>query len=208
MKKACLLFSMSLSLCLAAFSQAQSYDDGAGYGPNTGGFSNEAPYGAVHNDGAYALNPQEGDNGAPVDGGAIGYSGGAPVGYEERSPNAGCPPERFVGNCYCLYCRYEPCYYNKWHCNYVPKYTYKKCCRYVPQYYQKQCCRYVPQYYYETCCRQCPQYYYTCNCQYVPKYTCERCCRYVPKYYYKRTCCPQQPCCPPQQPCCPPPACQ
>ncbi len=108
-----------------------------------------------------------------------------------------CPPERPMNDCYCLYCRYEPCYYNKWHCNYCPKYCYKKCCRQVPQYYQKQCCRYVPQYYCQTCCRYVPQYYYTCTCHYVPKYTCERCCRYVPKYYYKHTC---QPTCTPD--CC------
>lgn len=104
------------------------------------------------------------------------------------------PPERPMNDCYCLYCRYEPCYYNKWHCQYCPKYTYKKCCRYVPQYYQKQCCRYVPQYYCQTCCRYVPQYYYTCQCHYVPKYSCERCCRYVPKYYYKHVC---QPTCTP-----------
>ena len=105
------------------------------------------------------------------------------------------PREKPCGDCYCLYCKYEPCYYNKWRCEYCPKYCYKKCCRYVPQYYQKQCCRYVPQYYYQTCCRQVPQYYYTCSCHYVPKWRCERCCKYVPKYYYKHVC---QPTCAPE----------
>ena len=129
MRKACLLLSMTLSLFAASFSYAQPYDAGNAYG---GG-----PYEAVHSqNGPYdAVQSQNGDDG-------IAYNDG----------NVGCPPpEKPVGDCYCLYCRYEPCYYNKWHCNYVPKYCYKKCCRYVPQYYQKKCCRYVPQYYYETC---------------------------------------------------------
>lgn len=109
---------------------------------------------------------------------------------EAQGADCGAPCEKPMNDCYCLYCKYEPCYYNKTHCNYVPKYTYKKCCRYVPQYYEKKCCRYVPQYYTQTCCRQVPQYYYTCQCHYVPKYTCEKCCKYVPKYYYKHTCKP------------------
>lgn len=116
--------------------------------------------------------------------------------YAESSQSSGqdgdccAPADHACGDCYCLMCHYEPCYYNKTHCTYCPKYTYKKCCRYVPQYYQKQCCRYVPQYYCKTCCRQVPQYYYTCQCQYCPKYTCERCCKYVPRYYYKHVCQP------------------
>lgn len=112
-----------------------------------------------------------------------GYDGQASYGDRNCCP----PSEKACNDCYCLYCRYEPCYYNKTHCESVPKYSYKKCCRYVPQYYQKKCCRYVPQYYNETCCRQVPQYYYTCSCRYEPKYTTERCCKYVPKYYYKHT---------------------
>lgn len=101
-----------------------------------------------------------------------------------------CPPsDQNCGECYCLYCHYEPCYYNKWHCNYEPRYTCKKCCRYVTQAYEKQCCRWVPQYYTQTCYKQVPQYYYTRSCQYVPKYTCEKCCSYRPKYYYKKTDC-------------------
>lgn len=117
-------------------------------------------------------------------------------GQMQQSYNNGCEQpadcaqsyEKPCGDCYCLYCKYEPCYYNKKHCEYVPKYTYKKCCKYVPQYYQKRCCRYVPQYYYQTCCKQVPQYYYTCQCHYEPKYTCEKCCTYKPKYYYKHVC--------------------
>lgn len=152
---------------------------------------------------SYAQNYEDGSYGD-----AQPYSG--EYGYAGQSYGGGegcCPSERPVGDCYCLYCRYEPCYYNKWHCHYEPKYCYKRCCRQVPQYYQKQCCRYVPQYYCQTCCRYCPQYYTTCTCHYVPKYTCERCCRYVPRYYYKHTC---QPTCCDNNQCAPQcaPACQ
>lgn len=103
--------------------------------------------------------------------------------------NCDCaPPERPMNDCYCLYCKYCPQYYDKWNCEYVPQYSYKKCCRYVPQYYEKSCCRMVPQYYNVTCCRQVPQYYTTCDCKYVPKYSCQKCCRWVPQYYYKHVC--------------------
>lgn len=95
------------------------------------------------------------------------------------------PAEKPMNDCYCLYCRYVPQYYNKTHCEYVPQVSYKKNCRMVPQYYEKTCCKMVPQYYTQTCCRQVPQYYYTCETKQVPKYTTERCCKYVPQYYYK-----------------------
>ena len=110
--------------------------------------------------------------------------------YMERSSGSSecAPPEKAMNDCYCLYCRYVPKYYSKWHCNYVPQYRYKKCCRYVPQQYQKRCCKMVPQYYNVTCTRQVPQYYYTCQTKYVPKYSCEKCCKWVPQYYYKHVC--------------------
>ena len=54
--------------------------------------------------------------------------------YSYGSSGSECaPPEKPMNDCYCLYCRYVPKYYNKWHCDYVPQYSYKKCCRYVPQ---------------------------------------------------------------------------
>lgn len=115
-----------------------------------------------------------------------------------------CPPaDRPMNDCYCLYCRYEPCCYNKWHCCQVPQYGCKKCCRYVDQCYEKTCCKYVPQYYNVTCTRKVPQYYTVPTCHYVTKYNCERCVKYVPKYYYKHT---SQPTCgdtcqPVNQPC-------
>jgi hypothetical protein len=109
--------------------------------------------------------------------------------YNTGDTNSDCPPpERAMNDCYCLYCKYCPQYYDKWNCEYVPQYCYKKNCRYVPQYYEKSCCRMVPQYYNVTCCRQVPQYYTTCSCKYVPKYSCQKCCRYVPQYYYKHVC--------------------
>jgi hypothetical protein len=114
-------------------------------------------------------------------------------GYAQQSNNCAPPdcqvPDQNCGECYCLYCHYEPYYYNKWHCNYEPCYTYKKCCRYVTQSYEKQCCKYEPRYYTKTCYCKVPQYYYTCSCNYKPKYTCEKCCSYRPKYYYKKTDC-------------------
>lgn len=167
MKKVCLFLSVLMCTFLASFSYAQNFGD------------------------------DNGSNGEGYAGGGIVAQGGCGGGEESsfQGEGNGQPAEHPAGDCYCLYCRYEPCYYNKWHCDYCPKYNYKKCCRMVPQYYQKQCCRMVPQYYCQTCCRQCPQYYYTCSCCYVPKYRCEKCCRWVPKYYYKRTC-GQQQCCP------------
>ena len=95
------------------------------------------------------------------------------------------PVEKAMNDCYCLYCRYVPQHYNKWHCEYVPQYSYKKCCRYIPQQYQKTCCRMVPQYYNVACTRQVPEYYYTCQTKQVPKYRCEKCCKWIPQYYYK-----------------------
>lgn len=105
-----------------------------------------------------------------------------------QQAEAAAPCEQQMNDCYCLYCKYVPQYYDQWHCDYVPQYTQKKCCRMVPQCYEKTCCRYVPQYYTQTCTRQVPEYYYTQDCHYVPKYSCEKCCRYVPQYYYKHTC--------------------
>lgn len=109
-------------------------------------------------------------------------------GCEQQAQDCCAPPDKNMGDCYCLYAHYEPCYYKTWRCEWEDKYTQKKCCRYVPQYYQKKCCRYVPQYYYETCCRQCPEYYYVTQCKKCPKYVCDYHCKYVPRYYYKHTC--------------------
>lgn len=121
-------------------------------------------------------------------------------GYAYDGRDGGCPADHPVagaaqcdqpcGDCYCLYCHYQPKYYCTYRCEYEPKYCYKKCCRYVPQYYQQCCCRYVPQYYYKTCCRQVPQYYYTCECNYCKKYVPETHCKYEPCYYYKHTAAP------------------
>ncbi len=107
--------------------------------------------------------------------------------YGANNSDACALTERPVGDCYSLYYKYEPCYYNKWHCKYVPQFIQKKHCRMVPQYYEKTYCRYIPQYYSKISCHQVPKYCYTTNCRYVPKYTCERCCKHAPKYYYKHT---------------------
>ncbi len=113
-----------------------------------------------------------------------GYEAQQDYSYGDRGSECQ-PPEKPMNDCYCLYCRYVPQHYNKWHCTYEQKNNYKKCCRYVPQQYQKTCCRMVPQYYNVTCTRQVPEYYYTCQTTQVPKYTCEKCCKWIPQYYYK-----------------------
>lgn len=98
------------------------------------------------------------------------------------------PCDSAVGECYCLYVHYQPCYYNTTKCieEQVP-YT-RKCCRYVPQYYQVQRCRYVPQYYTETYCRQVPEYYDVQEYRCCKRNVCEQKCTYVPRYYWKHEC--------------------
>ena len=115
------------------------------------------------------------------------------------------------GDCYCLYCHWEPCYYNDWRCCEEPRYSKRKCCRYVPKYYEVQRCRYVPQYYCETCCKYEAEEYCVDECKMCKKWVCDKKCKYVPRYYYKHVCNPnaQAPvapaasCCPaPQAPAC------
>lgn len=135
----------------------------------------------------------------PVDG--QGPSDGASCCCEQPA----CPPEQSTGDCWCLMCKYEPCYYNQWRCCEEPRYYSKKCCRRVPQYYQVQKCRYVPQYYCEQACRYVPEYYCVQECKMCKKWVCDRKCKYVPKYYWKHNCAPQNACCPsqaPAAPCC------
>ena len=115
----------------------------------------------------------------------------ATQGYAEEccaQPDAGCPADQPCGDCYCLYCHYEPCYYNDWKCVDEPYTCKKQCCRQVPQYYEVEKCRYVPQYYKVTCCRYVPQYYCVEECKTRKKWCCEKKCRYVPRYYYKHIC--------------------
>ncbi|MBS4169272.1 hypothetical protein [Parachlamydia sp. AcF125] len=94
--------------------------------------------------------------------------------------------EYFAGECYCLVCKYEPQYRNKWRCEWDTKSYQVKRCKKVPQTYQKTRVRYVPQYYKVDCVRYVPQYYTTTETKKVPRYVCDRECKYVPKYYYKR----------------------
>lgn len=112
------------------------------------------------------------------------------VGSDGNGGSDACcaPADQPTGDCWCLYCHYEPCYYNTYRCVQKPVYTTKKCCRYVPKYYQVQRCRYVPQYYCETKCCQVPEYYDVCECNYCTETVCDKCCKYVPKYYWKHVC--------------------
>lgn len=117
------------------------------------------------------------------------YGGGNDGGNDGNCCPADHPCEdQPVGDCWCLMCHYEPCYYNDWKCCEDQKVCKKRCCRYVPQYYEVQKCRYVPQYYCETCCKQVPEYYDVEYCQPCKKWVCEKKCRYVCKYYYKHVC--------------------
>lgn len=91
-------------------------------------------------------------------------------------------------DCWCLYCRYEPCYYCTKRCVEEQVPCKKKCCRMCPKYYEVTRCRYVPQYYTETICRQEPEYYEVDDCKTCKRWISERHCKYVPKYYWKHTC--------------------
>jgi len=130
--------------------------------------------------------------------GAGGFEGATSA--EHIDPNqeytVGDVQDNGCGECYCLCCKYEPCYYNTTRCVCEPVCCKKKCCHYVPRYYEKCCVKYVPQNYTQTCCKYEPEYYYVDETKYVQKKVCDRHCKYVPKYYYKRVASPA-PCCPP-----------
>lgn len=175
----------------------QGYYGGRAYGDNynyaTGSDSYGAGYGSGYGSGGYY--------------GSSGYSAGgcgaggcaAPVadsGYQGQVEQQQQPCDQATGECWCMYCHYEPCYTNCWRCIEVPQYCTKKCCRQVPQYYQVQRCRYVPQYYCETCCRNVPEYYDVQECKMCKKWICDKKCNYVPKYYYKKVCCNTNACTP------------
>lgn len=99
-----------------------------------------------------------------------------------------CQPDHPTGECYCLYCKYEPQYYNDWRCCEEPKYFQRQCCRQVCKPYQVTRCRYVPQTYCETCYRYEPEYYCVTDCKMCKRWVCDKKCRYVPRYYWKHTC--------------------
>lgn len=172
MQKIVSLFSLLLGLLIACDGQAQSRGyNNYGYGSSGQGYNN---YG--YGTGAQANQPWSySDAGASAD----QYSG---------EFCCGTPQDTACGECYCLYCHYEPYYYNTYHCVSEPRMCKEKCCRYVPRYYEKPCVKYVPQYYSERCCKYVPEYYYRDKCTYVNKTVCETKCQYVPKYYYKHVC--------------------
>lgn len=104
-----------------------------------------------------------------------------------------CPPEGPVADqpmneCYCLYVRYNPCYYTTKHCVEEQVPCKRKCCRTVPKYYEVQRCKYVPQYYTETCCKNEKEYYYVDETKTCKKWVSQQECKYVPEYYWKHTC--------------------
>lgn len=111
----------------------------------------------------------------------------------QANANGGCPADhpcedQACNDCWCLYCHYEPCYYNTRRCIEEQVPCKRKCCRYVDRYYQVQRCRYVPQYYTETCCKKEPEYYEVDECKTCKRWVCEQQCQYVPKYYWKHIC--------------------
>jgi hypothetical protein len=139
-------------------------------------------------------------------GGHGGFEGAAHADHIDPNQEytVGDVQDNGCGECYCLCCKYEPCYYNTTRCVSEPVCCKKKCCHYVPRYYEKCCVKYVPQNYTQTCCKYEPEYYYVDETKYVQKKVCDRHCKYVPKYYYKRVASPA-PCCP--APCAPAPVC-
>ncbi len=110
--------------------------------------------------------------------------------YSNQEFCCGEPQEHQCGDVYCLYCKYEPCYYNEWRTVSEPKCYEKKCCRYVAKEYEKTCVKYVPQYYTQTCCRYEPEYFTTTEVRNCSRKVCDRKCKWVPKYYYKHICNP------------------
>jgi hypothetical protein len=114
-------------------------------------------------------------------------------GYSAQDFRGGAPADHACGDtatgeCYCLYCHYQPCNYTTRRCveDVIP--CKKRCCRYVDKYYEVQRCRMVPQYYTETCCTKCPEYYEVEECKTCKRWVCDTHCKYVPQYYWKHTC--------------------
>lgn len=210
MKKLLLLLTLAFGLSLPEITEAQLSQAG-----NTATQTYQDTHAQMGGDADY----QHGQGyvrGGSYQGGA--YQGNYGAGYQYQGGFEGAqsadhidPNQEYTigdvqdngcGDCFCLCCKYEPCYYNTWRCVSEPVSCKKKCCHYVPKYYEKCCVRYVPQNYTQTCCKYEPEYYYVDECKYVSKRVCDRHCKYVPKYYYKRVCNPN-PCCPaPAAACC------
>lgn len=125
------------------------------------------------------------DSGYVADNNVVADSGN--VAYDNQAPNDACCDQP-TGDCWCLYCHYEPCYYTTQRCCEYKVPCKRRCCRYVPKYYEVQRCRYVPQYYCETCCCQVPEYYCVDECKTCYKTVCDQHCKYVPRYYWKHVC--------------------
>jgi hypothetical protein len=105
----------------------------------------------------------------------------------------GCPEDhpcgdQAVGDCWCLYVHYEPCYYQTKRCVEEQIPCKKRCCRMVERQCEVQRCRMVPEYYTETACYQEPEYYEVDDCKTCKKWVCDQHCEYVPKYYWKHVC--------------------
>lgn len=130
-----------------------------------------------------------------------------PVNYNGNGNSQACPQDHPcadmpTNDCWCLWVRYKPCYYQTKRCIEEQIPCKRRCCRYVDRYYQVERCRYVPEKYCETVCRKEPEYYDVDECKTCKRWVCDQQCRYVPEYYWKHTCgdngC-QKPC-PPQCP--------
>lgn len=120
----------------------------------------------------------------------VNYNSGSGYAYSSES---GAPADQAcgdvaTGDCWCLYCHYEPCYYTTKHCVEEQIPCKKKCWRTVPQQYEVQRCRYVPQYYTETCCRNVKECYEVDDVKCCKKWVCQQNVKYVPRYYWKQTC--------------------
>lgn len=206
MKKMILMLALAVGFCLPQAGQAQAAQGNAP--------AQKQMQGEMQNQGAQYDNNAMQNNA----GDAHYYQGQGNQGYQGYQGHGGFegaayadhldPNQEYTvgdvqsdgcGNCYCMCCKYEPCYYNSYRTECTPVTCKKKCCHYVPRYYEKCCVRYVPQNYTQTCCKYEPEYYYVDECKYVSKRVCDRHCKYVPKYYYKsvasqNSCC-EQTCC-------------
>jgi hypothetical protein len=115
-------------------------------------------------------------------------NGGGGVIYDGECPEEHPCGETATGECWCMYCCYEPCYYTTRRCVTEEIPCKKCCCRYVDKYFEVQKCRMVPEYYCETCCKQEPEYYEVDDCKTCEKWVCDQHCKYVPRYYWKHVC--------------------
>jgi|GEM_PF-1241732 len=189
------LFKVGAVLCTLLMAHGFAADDSMSTTQdttsNTGSSSGYGYYPRDTNANNYSANNYAG-NGA----GACAQGACAPAAAPADHP---CGDVK-TGDCWCMYCHYEPCTYYTQRCVEEQIPCKKRCCRQVPKYYQVQRCKMVPEYYNETLCKYETEYYYVDDSKCCKKWVSDSHVKYVPKYYWKHTCgeancttaCPQQ----------------